>query len=98
MPGEIRDGKYLVAQRRHKQQVHLREDARHFHSNLAAKTVTLHEINCGEKARLAEGVWPCVGYLRLKLIDLPTQREFFERGCRLGEEDHIERIVGPVRN
>src|SRR5205085_2303547 len=39
---------------------------------------------------------PGIRNLDLELVRLPTQRQFLERCCRLGEEDQVERVVGPV--
>jgi hypothetical protein len=50
MAGEIGDGELFVAQRRHQQDVHFPEHARHFQRHLAAEPVGLHEVD-GERNR-----------------------------------------------
>src|SRR5882762_9076245 len=39
VPGVVADGEHFVAERRHEQQIHLREDARHLFRDFAAEAV-----------------------------------------------------------
>src|SRR5712664_1212075 len=71
--GVVADGEHFVAERRHEQQVHLREDARHFLRYFAAEAVGLDEIHGGEEARLAEKVWPVVRGLHFELVHAVAQ-------------------------
>jgi hypothetical protein len=94
--GEVRDRQHLVAQRRHQQQVHLREDARHLQRHLAAQAVGLHEVDRRQEARLAEQVRPGVRHLRLQLVDAVVQRDLLERRRRFREQHRVQRLVRPV--
>ena len=96
MAGEVGDGQHLVAQRGHQQQIDLGEDARHLVGDFAAEAVGLDEVDGGEEARLAEDVRPGVGDLRLQLVDCVVERELLEGRGGFGEEDQVERVVGPV--
>ena len=97
MSREVRNGEHLIAKRWNEQQIHLREDARHLLRDLPAKAIGLHEVDRGEESRLAKSVRPGVGDLHFELIDLVAQRQLFKRCGSLGEQDQIERVVGPVR-
>ena len=86
MPGEVADGEHLVAQRRHEQQVHVAEDARHLAGDLPAQPIRLHEVHGRQEARHPEEVRPRVGHLRLHLIDAVAERQLLERRRGLAEE------------
>src|SRR5262245_23719204 len=58
MAGSVRDGELLITERRHKQNVHLVENACHLQSNLATKPVSLHKVHRGKESRLTEQVGP----------------------------------------
>ena len=58
----------------------MREDARHLIGDAAAESIGLHEIDGGEKTRLAEKIGPRVGNLSFQLVDLMIQRDVFECG------------------
>src|SRR5439155_13916313 len=97
MPGEIGDDEHLVAQRRHEQQVYIREQSRHLERYLAPEPIGLDEVDRRQESRFAKQVGPGVGNLNFELARLPTEREFLERGGGLGEENELQRIVRPVR-
>ena len=67
MPGVVGDHQHLIAQRRHQQQIHLREDARHLLRHLAPHSVRLHEIHRRQKPRLTEHIRPRIRNLRPEL-------------------------------
>ena len=90
MAGEVRDGQDLVAQRRHEQEVHPFENARHLLRDLAPQPIRLHEIDSGQESRLAEGIRPRIGYLHRERVDAVRERQLFPGGCRLGEEDDVQ--------
>src|SRR5438094_3125867 len=92
----VRDVEHLVSERRNEQEIHLRHHARHLAGHFTTQTIGLHKVDRREKTRLAEEVRPRIGNLYLELVRLTTQRQLLERCCRLGEEDHVERVVGPV--
>ena len=98
MSRKVGDRQHLVAQRRHEQQVHLREDARHLDRHASPEAVGLHKVDCREKARFAEQVGPRVRNLRLELRSLTTEGEFLERSRRLAEQHMVERAIRPVGN
>lgn len=96
MAGEVGDGEHLVAEGRDEEEVDLRHDASHLESNHAAEAVGLNEVDCGEKAGLAEGVGPGVGDLGFECVDLMVEDDLFEGGSCFGEEDEGEIVVGPI--
>jgi hypothetical protein len=94
--GEVCDGEDLAAQGGHQQHIHLAEESRHLDCDTAAKAVALDEIDGGKKARLAEEIGPGVEDLGLEVLEAAGEGEFFEGCGGLGEENQLERVVGPV--
>ena len=97
MAGVVGDGEHLVAQRRHQQQIDLGKHARHFLGHFAAQAIGLNEIHRRQEARFAEQVRPSIGNLYLELIGAPVEHDLLECRCAFREQNHIERLVGPVR-
>jgi hypothetical protein len=64
-PVKFEIDEHLVAQRWHQQQIHRREDPRHFRGDVPAESIGLHEVDRREEARLAEQVRPCIRHLHL---------------------------------
>jgi len=83
MAGVIADGEHLVAQRGNEQQIHLREEARHFLGDFAAEAVGLDKIHGGEETRLTEKIGPRVRRLHFELINAVAEGEFPRKRRRL---------------
>src|SRR5260370_40135834 len=96
MAGIVADGEHLVAQRGNEQQIHLREEARHFLGDFAAEAVGLDEIDGGKKTRLTEKIGPGVWGLHFELVDPGAEGELLESGAALGEENRGERVGRPI--
>src|SRR5229473_4310227 len=97
MPGEVCKRKHFISQRRHKQQVNSRKDARHLFRHFSPEAVRLHQVHGGQEAGLAEEIRPRIRHLNLQLIQFPAECEFLERSCAFGEENQIKRVIRPVR-
>ena len=96
-PVKLRDGEHLVAQRRHEQQVHLVEDARHLAGDLAAQPVGLHEVDGGEEARLRGTCSATRPAPAPSSASTPfAERQLLERRRGFGEQDRHQRAVRPV--
>src|SRR5260370_35007913 len=96
MAGVIAYGEHLVAQRRHEEQIHLREETRHFLGDFAAEAVGLDKIHGGKETRLTEKIGPGVWRLHFELVDAVAEGEFLESGGAFGEENQVERVVRPI--
>jgi len=100
MAGEVGEGEHLVAERGDEEEVGWvgagGEDAGHLEGDFAAEAVGLDVVDGGEVAGLAEGVGPGIGLLAGELVEAAGEGEVFEGGGGLGEEDELERVVGPV--
>ena len=66
MPREVGDDQHLIAQRRNKQQIDLREDSSHLQSDFAAQSVRLNKVDRRQEPSLPEQVRPRVRNLRLQ--------------------------------
>src|SRR5947207_4113769 len=96
MTGIVAGGEHFVAKRRDEQQIHIRENPRHFLADFAAEAVGLHEIHSRKKTGLAEKIGPGVVRLHFELIDAVGECEFFERGGTFSEKVEIEAAIRPV--
>ena len=96
MAREIGDGEHFVAEAGDEEEFDFGEETSHFFGNLAAEAVGLDEVDSGEKAGLPEGVGPGVGDLGFELVDGVIEGDLFEGGGSFGEEDELERVVGPI--
>jgi len=94
--GVVADDQHFVAQGGDEEQVDLAEDAGHLFGDAPAEAVGLDEIDGGEEAGLAEAVGPRVGDLGFELVDSVGKGELLEGRAGFGEEDEVERVVGPV--
>ncbi len=63
----------------------------------AAEAIGLDEVDGGQEAGLTEGVGPGIRALRSELVESSGQGKFLKSGGGFGEEDDVQRIVGPVR-
>src|SRR6266849_8429752 len=87
--GIVADGEHLVAQRRHEEQIHLREETRHFLGDFAAEAVGLDKIHGGEETRLTEKIGPGVWRLHFELVNAVAEGEFLKSGGAFGEENQV---------
>src|SRR5215471_3205955 len=96
MTGGVRDGELLITERRHKQNVHLVENACHLQSNLATKPVSLHKVHRGKESRLTEQVGPRIPNLYFQRAEFIIQRQLLKRGRALGKQNGEKRVIGPI--
>jgi transposase len=94
--GGVGDGEHLVAEGGDKEQVDGAHEGGHLKCYPATEAVGLDEVHGGEIAGLAEGVGPGIGLLTGELAKAAGEGELFKAGGGLGEEDDLERAVGPV--
>ena len=66
MSGEVRNGEHFVAQRRHQEQINLREDARHLLRHFTSEPVGLHEVDGGKKPGFTKDIGPRVRRLHFE--------------------------------
>ena len=97
MTGEVRDRQHLVAQRRHEQQIHLREHARHLRRQRGGGTDRpARNPPPTETAPARNRFGHASGTCTFSVSSAAAERQLLERRRRLAEEHGHQRAVRPV--